>query len=101
MPSKTDLEQVRNKTDLTKALTDSFAYCDAVCAATTDANVGQLVTLAAASGGGEASRGAVLVFNTPRTTTSTMGSRRVPAPEGPCPTVNRKNTVEMSLPRAT
>ena len=46
---------------LVKALKDSLAYCDDVYASTTDATFGEVVKLA---GGGEASRGSMLVFNT-------------------------------------
>jgi uncharacterized damage-inducible protein DinB len=63
-PSSTNYEQINNKAALTKALTESLAYCDATYAATTDANFGQLVELAAPSVGSQASRGSVLVFNT-------------------------------------
>jgi uncharacterized damage-inducible protein DinB len=63
MPSTTNYEQINDKAALTKALTESLAYCDAAYTATTDTNFGQLVKLAA-PGGGQASRGSVLVFNT-------------------------------------
>ena len=52
------------KAALTKALTESLAYCDVAYAATTDANFGQLMQLAGPSDGKPASRGSVLVFNT-------------------------------------
>jgi uncharacterized damage-inducible protein DinB len=52
-----------NKTALVKALNDSLAYCDAVYAATTDANFGQLVKVLG-SEGGQTTRGAILIFNT-------------------------------------
>ena len=64
MPSTTNYEQINDKPGLTKALTESLAYCDTAYAATTDANFGQLVKLPVASGGSQASRGSVLVFNT-------------------------------------
>jgi uncharacterized damage-inducible protein DinB len=64
MPSTANHEQIHDKAGLTKALTESLAYCDAAYAATTDANFGQLVKLPGARGGSQASRGSVLVFNT-------------------------------------
>jgi uncharacterized damage-inducible protein DinB len=64
MPSTTNYEQINDKAGLTKALTESLAHCDAAYAATTDANFGQLVKLAGPSGGSQAARGSVLVFNT-------------------------------------
>jgi len=64
MPSTMNYEQTSDKARLTKALTESLAYCDAAYAATTDANFGQLVKLPGARGDGQASRGSVLVFNT-------------------------------------
>lgn len=64
MPSMTNYEQINDKAALTKAVTESLAYCDATYIATTDANFGQLVKLAGPSGASQASRGSVLVFNT-------------------------------------
>ena len=65
MPSATNLEQAVDKAALVKGLSESLAYCDAAYAATTDANFGQLVTLAGPSTPEkQASRGSVLVFNT-------------------------------------
>ena len=64
MPSTTNYEQINDKAALTKALTESLLYCDAAYAATTDTNFGRLVKLATPSGGSQASRGSVLVFNT-------------------------------------
>ena len=64
MPSSTNYEQIADKAALTKALTESLAYCDTAYAATTDGNVGQLVKLTGPDGGRRASRGSVLVFNT-------------------------------------
>jgi uncharacterized damage-inducible protein DinB len=64
MPSTTNYEQINDKAALTKALMESLAYCDAAYAATTDTNFGQLLKLAGPSGGSQASRGSVLVFNT-------------------------------------
>jgi len=63
MPSTTNYEQTKDKATLTKALTESLAYCDATYTATTDTNFGQLVKMAGPNGG-QASRGSVLVFNT-------------------------------------
>jgi uncharacterized damage-inducible protein DinB len=64
MPSTTNYEKIGEKGALIKVLTESLAYCDAAYVATTDANFGQLVKLAGPNGGGQASRGSVLVFNT-------------------------------------
>ena len=65
MPSTTNFEQAVDKAALAKALSESLAYCDAAYAATTDANFGQLVTLAGPpTAQKQASRGSVLVFNT-------------------------------------
>jgi uncharacterized damage-inducible protein DinB len=65
MPSATNFEQAVDKAALVKGLSESLAYCDAAYAATTDANFGQLVTLAGPSTTEkQASRGSVLVFNT-------------------------------------
>jgi uncharacterized damage-inducible protein DinB len=64
MPSTTNHERINDKAALTKALTESLAYCDAAYTATTDANFGQLVRLPGPSGDSQASRGSVLVFNT-------------------------------------
>ncbi len=63
-PATTDYEKATEKAVLVKALGDSLAYCDAVYTATTDANVNQLVKIAGPTGGSQAARGAVLVFNT-------------------------------------
>jgi uncharacterized damage-inducible protein DinB len=50
------------KAVVAKALGDALAYCDDVYAGTTDANVNQLVKIQGP--GGQAARGAVLMFNT-------------------------------------
>jgi uncharacterized damage-inducible protein DinB len=52
-----------DKAELVKALNAALAYCDDVYNATTDATLQQSMKVAAA-GGKEATRGAVLVFNT-------------------------------------
>lgn len=45
-PSKADIEKtVTAKADLVKALNDSFAYCDGVYGALTDANLTELITV--------------------------------------------------------
>ena len=51
MPSTTNYEQPNDKVTLTRALTESLAYCDATYMATTDTNFGQLVKLAGPNGG--------------------------------------------------
>ena len=60
----TDDEKATDKLVLVKALGDSLAYCDGVYVATTDANFNQLVKIAGPNGGRQATRGAVLLFNT-------------------------------------
>jgi uncharacterized damage-inducible protein DinB len=61
----TNYEGVADKAALVKALNESLAGCDAVVAATTDANVNQVITIPAPRGGGtEATRGSMLIFNT-------------------------------------
>ena len=63
-PSKENYERSTEKGVLVKALNDSLAYCDRVYTDTTDANVGTLVKVAGPNGGTQATRGAVLMFNT-------------------------------------
>ena len=63
MPSTINHEQLEEKVVILKALTESLTYCDGASAATTDTNFGEIVKLAGPKGG-QASRGAVLVFNT-------------------------------------
>jgi uncharacterized damage-inducible protein DinB len=63
-PSTANYERTSDKASLVKALAESLAYCDGAYTATTDANFGQLVKIAGPSGGSQASRGSVLVFNT-------------------------------------
>ena len=63
-PAGEDFEKLTDRTALVKALNDSFAYCDAVYNATTDANFSSPVTMPGRNGGTKTSRGAVLVFNT-------------------------------------
>jgi uncharacterized damage-inducible protein DinB len=63
-PSTTNHERTTDKAGLVKALGDSLAYCDAAYDMTTVANFDQLVKMAGPNGGSQASRGAVLVFNT-------------------------------------
>jgi uncharacterized damage-inducible protein DinB len=62
-PSTVNHERTADKTELVKALQASLSYCDDVYRATTDANVNQMVTLAG-RGGGQTTRGLVLMFNT-------------------------------------
>src|SRR5262249_9164585 len=67
MPTKTNFEQVADKTALVKGLTDALAYCDGVYESTTDANFNQAVTVNGFPGMNPkttTSRGAVLMFNT-------------------------------------
>jgi uncharacterized damage-inducible protein DinB len=63
-PSTTDHERIADKASLVKALRESLAYCDAVYAATTDANFNQVVKIDGQNGATQTARGAVLVFNT-------------------------------------
>ena len=66
-PSATNYETVTDKTALVKALNDALAYCDAVYAATTDADFAKPVTLNGFPGMNpktETMRGIVLMFNT-------------------------------------
>jgi uncharacterized damage-inducible protein DinB len=63
-PSRESYAKATEKAVLAKALRDSLDYCDAVYAATTDANFNQLVKIPGPGGAREAGRGAVLVFNT-------------------------------------
>src|SRR5690606_22978361 len=64
-PATTNYATVTDRDVLIKALNDALAYCDTAYAATTDENFGQMVKVA---GPGnrvtEATRGAVLTFNT-------------------------------------
>jgi uncharacterized damage-inducible protein DinB len=64
VPSAENHERTGDKATLVRALEQSLAYCDGAYAATTDANFSQAVRLPGPNGGGEASRGSVLVFNT-------------------------------------
>jgi uncharacterized damage-inducible protein DinB len=64
MPSTTNYEKTTDKTALVKALTQALAYCDAAYDGTSDANVGQMVTVLGQNGGKPTTRGLVLVFNT-------------------------------------
>jgi DinB superfamily len=54
-----DLEQLKTKAEVTKALGDSFAFCDDAYAALTDANATELVT----QGRGQIQRAALLMNN--------------------------------------
>jgi uncharacterized damage-inducible protein DinB len=63
-PSRETYAKAIEKAVLVKALRDSLDYCDAVYAATTDANFNQLMKIPGPGGVREAGRGAVLVFNT-------------------------------------
>jgi uncharacterized damage-inducible protein DinB len=64
-PATTDYEQITDKATLVKDLNDSLAYCDAVYAATTDANFLRPVKISYGPGSASATtvRGAVLMFN--------------------------------------
>ena len=64
MPSATDFEKTAEKEALVKALNEALAYCDAAYDGTTDANVGQAVTVQGRGGGKPTTRGLVLTFNT-------------------------------------
>jgi len=65
-PVTTDYEKITDKATLVKDLNDSLAYCDAVYAATTDANFLRPVKVSYGSGSASSKtvRGAVLMFNT-------------------------------------
>jgi uncharacterized damage-inducible protein DinB len=63
-PSTENYERANEKTVLVKALRDALAYCDGAHATTTDSNFNQLVKIAGPNSGGQAARGAVLLFNT-------------------------------------
>jgi uncharacterized damage-inducible protein DinB len=61
----TNYERVADKAALVVALNEALAGCDAVVADTTDANVGQVIKIGTPrGGGGEATRGSMLIFNT-------------------------------------
>ena len=62
-PSTRNFEEVTDKATLVQGLRDALAYCDGVYAGVTDASVGELITMPNANGK-QASRGAVLIFNT-------------------------------------
>jgi uncharacterized damage-inducible protein DinB len=62
-PSKENFEKVADKAALVKGMTDALKYCDDVYNGTTDANVNTLITMAGPAKK-QATRGAVLVFNT-------------------------------------
>ena len=64
MPATQNYEKVADKAALAKGLRESLAYCDGVYEGTTDANFNELVKLPGASGGTQAGRGSVLMFNT-------------------------------------
>jgi len=64
-PSSENYERTGgDKTQLVKALKDSLAYCDSVYSGTDDRNFNQLVKAATPNGGGQTTRGSLLVFNT-------------------------------------
>ena len=63
-PPRENYAKATEKAVLVKALRDSLDYCDAVYAATTEANFNQLMTIPGPGGTRQAGRGAVLVFNT-------------------------------------
>jgi uncharacterized damage-inducible protein DinB len=60
----TDYEKTPDKASLAKGLAEALASCDATYNGTTDANVGQAVTVQGRSGGKPTTRGLVLMFNT-------------------------------------
>lgn len=64
-PATTNYEQITSKAKLVKALNDALDYCDAVYAATTDANFLRPVKVEDGPGAPSANtvRGAVLMFN--------------------------------------
>lgn len=64
-PATTNYEKITDKATLVKDLNDSLAYCDAVYAATTDANFRQMVKVTYGPGSASSNtvRGAVLMFN--------------------------------------
>jgi hypothetical protein len=94
MPSNINHEQTRDKSALVTALTESLAYCDAVYAATTDANFGQLVKLTGPNSG-QASRGSVLVFNHDTQQRALRKRRCLSAAEGSRTAINSQSTTEM------
>ena len=59
-----DFEKTAGKAALVKGLNEALAYCDAAYDGTTDANVGQAVTVQGRGGGTPTTRGLVLMFNT-------------------------------------
>jgi uncharacterized damage-inducible protein DinB len=63
-PGRANYEKLTNKADLVKGLDESLAYCDAVYAATTDANFNDVVKSTMPGGSPDVARGAVLIFNT-------------------------------------
>jgi uncharacterized damage-inducible protein DinB len=63
MPSTQNFEKSADKAAVLKGLHDSLAYCDATYNATTDANFGDLVTVAGPTKA-QTARGTVLTFNT-------------------------------------
>jgi uncharacterized damage-inducible protein DinB len=63
-PSFPPYEKTTGKAALVKALNDSLAYCDGVYSSTTDANFGQVVKTPGRGGDKDATRGAILIFNT-------------------------------------
>ena len=65
LPSMVNHEQAtKDKAGLVKALGEALAYCDGAYKDTTDANVNQLVKIPGPGGGGQSTRGLVLMFNT-------------------------------------
>lgn len=62
-PAMQGIQKATDKATLTKGMNESLAYCDEVYNGTTDANFGQVVTIAGPNKN-QASRGSVLVFNT-------------------------------------
>lgn len=56
--------KVSDKASIVKGLNEALAYCGAAYDGTTDANVGQAVTVQGRGGGTPTTRGLVLMFNT-------------------------------------
>ena len=59
-----DYSKTTDKAALVKALSEALAYCDATYDGTTEATIGQAVSVQGRSGGKPTTRGLVLMFNT-------------------------------------
>jgi uncharacterized damage-inducible protein DinB len=62
-PSTVDHQQTKDKATLVNVLNEALSYCDGVYVGMTDARFNEAVTMSG-PGGGPASRGSILVFNT-------------------------------------